>query len=178
METGSFFCACPFSWKPEQKYDFIYSRIWTPDLLEQMHFLSSIRQNLKKGGRLIVEIMQFSGYSAYPYNHAFARSTALISQLEQANAASINLLDNLYAFFERAGFQTLEISQSSPAFLPKKYNGVISLLLELFKEKIRQLRLTTSEELNALHQELKRYEAQQDILVSRPGVCQVMTSKN
>lgn len=172
-----FFYASPFSCKTEEKYDLIYSRIWAPDLMKQPGFLSNAGRRLSEGGKLIVEAMLFSGYSGYPYNHAFDRSIALIAQLESSYADTSDWLKKLSNLFAGEQFQVLEINYSPPAFIAGVHNGVASLLLESFQEKLLRLHLANKEELNALIQELKHYETQQDTLISRPGVYQILVKK-
>ncbi len=163
----------PSTWESEQKFDFVYSRIWKTDLWQQASFLKNTKNNLEKGGKFILELIQFSGFSAYPYHPVYSRSVELIAKIEQSHANNtekcIDLLQNL-------GFQIQEINYSPPAFITKMNKDFLSRILATFEEKLLQLRLVTKEELEPLLLELQRYEARADTLISRPGVYQILAS--
>ncbi len=162
----------PSTWKSEQQLDFVYSRIWKTDLWQQTNFLKNTKNNLKEDGNFILELIQFSGFSAFPYHPVFSRAVELIAKLEQSNNTgnTEKCLDLLQGF----GFQIQEINYSPPAFIDKKNKNILSQILATFEEKLLQLKLVRKEELEPLLLELQRYEASGDTLISRPGVYQIL----
>ena len=157
----------------DKLFDFIYTRIWSAGLSDQDALLQTIRHNLVFGGSLLLEVVPLSGFSAYPYNHAFARSMELIGLLEEPRSGTAVLQPML----QQAGFDTLEMTWSMPAFIPGNCNRVVSLALEWCRDGILRCRGSTVEELNALLLELKQFEKQEDTLISRTGLLQVFATK-
>jgi SAM-dependent methyltransferase len=165
-----------FDWQaPHPKeYDFIFTRFWASDFEEQEALLLNLHKRLKTEGILMGEILNFSGYSAYPYNHAFARSAELISRIDEVNGS---LLDHWTGLFPQAGFRTIELNELPTEFITPSNYGILSLCLEAFMPRILQNTDTSREELNALLLELKEYEKQPDTLICRPGLLQIIARK-
>ena len=167
----------PLKWKSEQPYDFVYSRIWVADLLKQENFLTNTKNHLKENGRFILELIQLSGFSAYPYNPAFSRSAELISKIEQTSTHTSEVVEKCIDLLENQGLQIQDINYSLPTFLDKKNKNLLSKILTLFEKKLLQLKLVKAEEFKPLLLELQRYEASGDALISRPGVYQILAKK-
>ncbi|MCB9048898.1 MAG: class I SAM-dependent methyltransferase [Lewinellaceae bacterium] len=166
--------ACLADWNATRPYDFIYTRIQSSALPAPEEWLADISRNLTPGGLLFAEIIKPSGFRAYPYNHAFARTMELISRLEAAQPCEA---EELPGWLEKAGFTAIEATYASPAFIPADCNHIASLSLECHQAEILSCGYSNREELNALLQELKAYEQQGDTLISRPGVLQVQARK-
>lgn len=177
-EGLQFLQADPFNWETTQVFDFIYTRIWAGSWAGQSDLMQAIRRNLKTGGILLVEIVTLSGFRAYPYNHAFARTMELISLLETSRPGRVTPQEQILVLLQRAGFETPEPSAGPPAFIPHADNRVVSLALEACREAILHCRGSTAEELNALLLELREFERQDDTLISRPGLLQFTTNLN
>ncbi len=162
--------------KSERAYGFIYSEIWISDLLEQITFLKKLRKELKEEGKLILEVFKLSGFSAYPYHPSFSRAAEIISQIEQSFTSPADLSQQYVDLFEKNGFKVLDINYSPPAFIEKKHKAILSLLLGLLKEKLLELQLITTDESEALIQELKEFENRQNTLISKPGLHQIVVT--
>ncbi|MBK8955964.1 MAG: hypothetical protein IPM34_10465 [Saprospiraceae bacterium] len=167
-----------FNLEAGQAYDFAYARIWGGNLPGLTARMQALRQNLKAGGHLLLEFVSLSGFSAYPYNHALARSMELIDMLETPRPSAALLPERIQLELQQAGFDTLEIISTLPAFIPHTNNRVITLALEAFRETILHCRESTAEEINALLIELREFEKQGDTLISRPGMLQVFARQN
>lgn len=157
-----------------QTCDFVYARFWAADLPKQEGALRWIGKQLKPGGVLIAEMMMCSGYTAYPYNHAFARSMELIGALEGGRA---DVQRQWAGLLQQAGFDRMETAYTHPSFLARGHHAILSLSLELFRENLLRRRLAAREELNALLVELRQYEQLEDALISRPGMLQITARK-
>ncbi len=162
-----------FSLETTQACDFIYARIWEGALNKPGEWLQAIRRNLGNVSILIVEVVQFSGFSAYPYNHAFSRSMELIGLLESPLPEAVPLSEQLPVLLQQEDFVNLTMDYTLPAFIPRDCNHVVSLALEACRDAILHCRGSTAEELNALLLELREFEQQPDTLISRPGLLQV-----
>ncbi|MCO6489421.1 MAG: methyltransferase domain-containing protein [Phaeodactylibacter sp.] len=158
------------AWNAGQPYDFIYTRIQAAALPAPEAWLASLSRNLKAGGVLLAEVIKPSGFRAYPYNHAFARTTELIGRLE---AAQTYEAEQLSGRLQQAGFTDIVCTYAAPAFIPPACNPIASLSLECCQAEILRCGHSNREELNALLLELRTYEQQEDCLISRPGVLQV-----
>lgn len=165
------------SWESEQPFDVVYTRTWAGGLSGLDTLLETIRQNLHTGGRLLLEVVSLFGFSAYPYNHALARSMELIGRLETPGHSTAALPERVQVLLQQAGFDTLEVLSSLPAFVPRTHNQAVSLALEACRDAILQCRGSTAEELNALLLELREFEAQGDTMISRPGLLQILAKK-
>ncbi len=159
---------------PAEKYDLVYCKIWVADLLEQMPSLRKIKQGLAAEGKLILEVYQLKGFFAYPYHHAFSRVADLFSQVEQAYPNTPDFRQHCIDLLEQYSFQVLEINYAPPAFIAKCHKDILSLMLDLLKEKLLPLRLLGTEELKALMLELKQFENRPNTLISKPGLYQIV----
>lgn len=166
MEHIHFAQASLAAWSAARPHDFIYIRIQSSALPATEGWLAGLSRNLTAGGTLFVEIIKPSGFRAYPYNHAFARAMELIARLEDTQAFGAEQLPGLP---QQACFTAIEATYASPAC-----NRIASLSLECHQAEILKGGDSNREELNALLQELRAYEQQEDILISRPGVLQVL----
>lgn len=165
------FCLKHWNESGGQRFDFIYARFWIGAFVEIQDLLKSIRQRLNHGGFLIVELMRFSGYTAFPYHHAFARVSELITQMENGQQEAI---DNCLNLLKSIGFTNLVVEYASPGFVTGKYKSIVSRVLELMVPLMLRRGKVVQPELEALLLELKAYEEQDYTLIARPGVCQVI----
>lgn len=166
--------ACLADWSPARPFDLIYTRILASALPAPEAWLAGLSRNLTSGGVLLAEIIKPSGFRAYPYNHAFARTMELISRLEAAQPCEA---EELPGRLEQAGFTDMVTTYAAPAFIPPGCNRIASLSLECYRAEILRRGDSNREELNALLLELRTYERQEDTLVSRPGVLQIIARK-
>lgn len=173
LERIQFEHADLFRWKADQPFDFIYVRIWAAALPDQDDLLQAIHQNLKESGVLFAEIVSLSGYQAYPYNHAFARSTEMIEMIEHPRPDAVALPEQIQEMLKQSGFDSIDMTSTLPAFVPRDCNHIVSLALEACRDAILHCRGSTAEELNALLLELREFEQQDDTLISRPGLLQL-----
>lgn len=164
----------PALWQSEPTYDFIYTRFRASALPDQGALLQRLWRRLNPGSYLLAEVLSFSGFNAYPYNHAFGRAAELIGRLEETPDGRRQYWREL---FQQAGFTDMEIACTPPAFLPREHNRILSLALEFFREVLLRRRLAAREELNALLLELRQYEQQEDTLICRPGVHLLLAGK-
>lgn len=166
----------PDLWQQNEKQnlDFIYARIWKGALPKVRSLFSLVHKQLKEGGKLILEVMSFSGYSSYPYNHAFARANDLLNLVETRNGGENRAWQQAGA---DAGFRQIQIHATSPAFLNARGKKLVSLILESLGLQIIDHANASSAELNALLLELNTYEQQQNTLVSKPSVLQLIAIK-
>lgn len=175
MENVRFSQVTFADWNPDRSYDFVYTRIQATSLPVSEDWLADISRILTTGGLVFAEVIKPSGFRVYPYNHAFARTMELIGQLEEAQSYEGTQLPGL---LQQAGFSDIETHYASPAFIPHSCNHIASLSLECYQSEILYPEHSNKEEINALLQELRVYEQQEDTLVSRPGVLQISAKKN
>jgi hypothetical protein len=143
------------------------------DKYSLMGIEKGIRQELKPDGEFIIEIMQWSGFRAYPYNHAFVRATEILGRLgdplpNQAQLAS---------WLQGIGCAIIDTAYASPIFIPRNCNQIISLAMQWKQEEIMNCLGLRQEEINALLQELWQFEQLEDTLISRPGLRQIFAKK-
>lgn len=167
-------CLLDWSQAEWQENDFIYARFWISALPQLHHLIPQIHHHLKADGMLIIEVMQFSGYAAFPYNHAFSRASELIRLVEESKLINIEHWKNQ---LRSKGFNAIVSNFSPPGFMPSSIKGLMPLILESLATAILTQTKASRAELNALLLELKAYEMQQDILISRPGLHQIIAKK-
>jgi SAM-dependent methyltransferase len=155
------------------RVDFVYTRLLTTELYKQNVVIKGICQSLKPDGVLIIEMMQWSGFHAYPYNHAFVRATELLGRLEDSLPNKAQLL----SWLQGIGCAIIDTAYASPVFIPRNCNQIISLALQWQRDKIINRLGLHQEEINALLQELWQFEQKEDTLISRPGVRQIFAKK-
>ncbi|MEZ4960276.1 MAG: class I SAM-dependent methyltransferase [Saprospiraceae bacterium] len=161
-------------WNPGQGYDFIFTGQTTPSLPDWQ----LIAKHLKPGGELFAQVLDFSGFNSFPYNHAFARSIDIIRSLSELPANAAEVRGYLTASLRQAGLDTIELTSAVPAFMPSEFNSILSLVMEGCRASILPGNHATREELNSLLLELKQHETQEDTLISRPGIWNIRAKKS
>ena len=157
------------NWRLASLYDFCIVRIGSTISMPLQGF-RNLTMYLKPHGLLLVELVQDSGFRAYPYNHAFARAMNLIGLLETDPRRSEEVLTELIT---RLGYFISEKVYVAPLFIPHSCNRLGSLLLDIFRQGIVQAGHANLAEIQALLQELDVFEMQENTLISRPGVLQI-----
>jgi SAM-dependent methyltransferase len=153
--------------------DFVYTRLQIAELYKQNGPIKVIGQSLKLDGVLLIEMMQWSGFHAYPYHHAFVRATELLGRLEDPLPDQAQLS----SWLPGIGCAIIDTAYASPVFIPRNCNQIISLALQWQREEIMNRLGLSQEEINALLQELWQFEQQEDTLISRSGVRQIFAKK-
>jgi hypothetical protein len=151
----------------------VYLRLWETSLQDTSAILRQAHQMLTKGGALLMELINFSGFKAYPYHFSFTRAVELIGNLETDQS----IQNGLPELLKQIGFERTEKVYSRPTFLPKEYNQIISVCLEAFRQEIILQIGTSREEIDALLSVLKHFEEQEDTLICQPGVHLVQAIK-
>ena len=158
---------------PDNPLDMLYLRIWDINGKDFLAILEYFRQRIITGGLLVLEIIRFSGFTAYPYHYSFSRTVDLIAQLETDKVLPEEWLELL----KQNGFNVQDRVHSSLAFLSHPHNRIISHCLEAFKNDILKESSASEEELEALIPSLKQFEDQKDTLICRPGVHLILAKK-
>lgn len=153
---------------------FLRLRIWVRSLHQTTHLLKLMHEGLQSDGLLLLEIIRFSGYTAYPYHYSFARAVELMTNLETNRV----LPEQWPGLLHQNGFNILDRVNSSSAFLSHEHKSIISSSLETFRSEILQHTTGTLTEINALMPVLIQYEGQKDTLICRPGVQLILAKKN
>lgn len=157
------------NWRSASLYDFCVIRI-DSTVSMPLQGLKNLAMHLKPHGKILIELVQDSGFRAYPYNHAFARAMNLIGQLEADQRRSEEILTELLI---RLGYFIPEKVYVAPLFIPKSCNRLGSLLLDVYRQGIVQAGHANLAEIQALFQELNAFEMQENALISRPDVLQI-----
>lgn len=158
----------------EQLFDFIFVRIWIAVCNSQQSLLSTFHRMLKPNGILVIQLVSFGGYAAFPYNYAFARSNELIQTIE---TRPDDVLKTCLEQIQQVGFKGIAQEFYPSIFIPPHCNNIFSLFLENFKPQILKRTGILDAELNALLTELKAFENQKDTLIGRPGMHQFQLRK-
>jgi ubiquinone/menaquinone biosynthesis C-methylase UbiE len=173
-----FFPSQHYNWIQKNYCDFVYFPIYPSWLPMKAELIQGIRECLKPGGKLLIEIQRLSNFRRYPYNHAFARSVELLGLLEaEYTDFPVDDVKQLSELFQNAGFRVAEHECIQPFFIGSQYNNIISLSLEVCSEQIIAFGLSSQVEINALLVELKYCETKQDTLISSNGMTQIKVYK-
>ena len=172
-----FFHTDQLDWRKEAKYDLIFTRLLASNFLAEGPLLKNFYHRLKEGGMLIIEGISLSGYSSYPYNHAFARSTELLFLTYAAKVDAKQMQDQLKKALQKTGFRQAKVTIATPFFIANNYKMIVSLSLEAAMDKIIDLGLSTATELDALLLELRHFENKENTLISSPGMYQMIAKK-
>ncbi len=164
-------------WQAMDQYDFIFTR-FLPGLESDDEDLSKrIYCGLKKGGLAIMQYIDPTNFSSYPYNHAFARSVELINALNQKFYPPGVEAGNLFDIVSQNGFKNVRINHSPSFFVTGSQRAILSLSLETVSTEIEQFGFSTPAELDALLIELKHFEKRKNSMISIPGIYQVLAEK-
>ena len=153
-------------------YDLVYARFLLTYLAERAEVLSRIRRALVPGGVVVVEDIDFSAHVAEPRSPAFDRYVSLFSEVVRRRGGDADVGPKLPRLLVEAGFEDVGVSVVQLAFLGGEGKELAAVTYQGIAESVVAEGLASRAELDASLEQLRRFIARPDTLVTTPRVVQ------
>jgi len=153
-------------------YDFIYVRFVLTHLRDPAAALSRFYGQLKPGGMLAVEDIDFGGHVCYPPSAAYDRYVELYSQTARARECDPCIGPRLPSLLQSAGFSDVSVGIVQPSGTSGEVKLIAAITLDAIAEAALKSGLDTSENLGATSDALYEFARQQGSFMSLPRIFQ------
>lgn len=154
-------------------FDVIYSRFLLSHLRDPVETVKSFLKQLRPGGILALEDIDFSGSFAYPESQAFQRYTDLYCAVVRNRGGDPNLGQRLPAILKQCGLEAIQIAVVQPTGLKGDVKRLNPLTMENIADAVLADQLATVEEIQEIVAELNRYADDERTLTGLPRIVQV-----
>ena len=158
-------------------YDLVYSRFLLTHLPNPAIAVRQFHDVLRPGGRIAVEDIDFSGYTAHPFSAAHKRYAELYSKVVRLRGADPDIGPRLPSLLQRQGFTDLDVTVVQPMGLTGEIKLMPPITVEAISEAVVGAGLASAEEMAALAQALYADAANPAVLCGNPRVVQVRGRK-
>lgn len=156
----------------EERFDLIYARFVLTHLRRPDLALQRFHSQLKPGGVLAVEDIDFSGHVCFPPCEAFDRYVELYSQSARSRGCDPCIGPRLANLVRSAGFSDIQVGIVQPSGLSGEVKLMASLTLEAISDSIVKAGLETPESLRETAMSLHAFAAQEGNFMSVPRIFQ------
>ncbi|HET8664746.1 MAG TPA: methyltransferase domain-containing protein [Nocardioides sp.] len=161
----------------EEEYDAIYVRFVLTHLRDPEAAVAIMARALRRGGRLIVEDIDFRGSFCEPETPAHLRYKEIYEESARANGGDPRIGVRVPAMLVAAGFRRVQPHVVQPAELEGESKLMPALTLENIKATAAKHGVATEEEIEALADEMYAVARDPLVFVSNPRIVQVVGEK-
>ena len=158
---------------PGGKYDFIFCRFILSHLDSPEVIIERLKKALTTNGILAVEDVDFRGHFSQPASTAFDQYVRWYEEVSRRKGANPHLGASLLGLLSRAGFANIEVHEVLPAFNHGDGKQMAWLTLSAIKEKIIDVNMATSANIDQILNELKEFTNDKISIISLPKIFQV-----
>lgn len=159
---------------PDDAFDVIYVRFLLSHLTDPEGALATLRSQLKPGGLLIAEDVDFDGYFAEPAQPSLDRYVAWYKDAARRRGANAILGRALPRLVAGAGFELLHAGAACPAAMTGPVKQLAPLTLAAIADSIIALGLAARDEVERTLDELQAAADDPSVFMSLPRVGQVI----
>ena len=160
-------------WKPGELFDVVYARFLLTHLREPARLISAVRSQMRPGGVIIVEDVDFRGHFAEPDCPALRRYVELYTKSVQARGADPNIGPRLPGLLREAGFEDVHLSLVQPVALQGGIKRLTGVTLETTSDAILADGYTNELELREMSEQLYAFARDPHTVLGGPRVFQV-----
>ena len=154
------------------EFDVVYSRFLLTHLDDPAATVAAFQRQLRPGGVLAVEDIDFSGYFTHPPCGAFARYCALYCATVRRRGGDPDIGPRLPGLLKQAGFQHVRTCVVQPIGMVGEVKLLNPLTMENIAGAVLEDGLATREEIDRLVSELYAFAADPDTVAGSPRVVQ------
>jgi SAM-dependent methyltransferase len=166
------------AWAEESRYDLVYCRFLLTHLREPARVIGQMGRALRPGGRAVVEDIDFRGCFSHPACPAFDRYVELYRAVVARRGGDADIGPSLHALAREAGFGGASVDVVQPVFVAGEGKLIPLLTLVNIADAVVEEGLAARPELERTIEELRRFTAASDTLLSLPRIFQVWGSRN
>ena len=156
----------------DDRYDLIYVRFVLTHLRDPAAALARFYNQLKPGGMLAVEDIDFGGYVCYPPSAAFNRYVELYSESARARGCDPCIGPRLPSLVQSAGFSDVSVGIVQPSGISGEVKLIAAITFDAIAESALKSGLATLDNLRATSEALYEYAEQQGSFMSVPRIFQ------
>ncbi|WP_339734182.1 methyltransferase domain-containing protein [uncultured Gimesia sp.] len=155
------------------EFDVVYSRFLLTHLSDPAGAVKSFLRQLRPGGILALEDIDFSGSFTYPDSGAFRKFYDLFCTVVRNRGGDPNMGQRLPLIMKECGLQAIQVSLVQPTGLVGDVKRLNALTMENIADTVLADQLATNEEIDQIVRELYEYAADERTLAGVPRVVQV-----
>lgn len=161
----------------DDRYDLIYVRFVLTHLRDPRAALVRFYGQLKPGGILAVEDIDFGGHVCYPPSTAFDRYVELYSQSARARGCDPCIGPRLPSLVHSAGFSDVNVGIVQPSGISGEVKLIAAITFDAIADAALKSGLETSGNLKATSDALYEFSQQQGSFMSIPRIFQCSGTK-
>ena len=154
-------------------FDAVYSRFLLTHLKDPASAVRAFHAQLRPGGILGIEDVDFSGYFAHPESKAFRRFLELYCATVTRRGGDPNIGPRLPLLLKQAGFEDIRVAIVQPMAMQGEAKLINPLTMENIAGAVLQDGLASQAEIDQLVRELYEFAADPDTLAGVARVVQV-----
>jgi SAM-dependent methyltransferase len=154
------------------EFDLVYARFLLTHLSDPAGTVRAFYRQLRPGGFVAVEDIDFSGYFTYPECKAFRRYHELYCATVRRRGGDPNIGPRLPFLLRSCGFEDVGVHVVQPIGTQGDVKLINPLTMENIADAVLQDGLATRGEIDELVRELYEFAADEDALAGTPRVVQ------
>jgi ubiquinone/menaquinone biosynthesis C-methylase UbiE len=154
-------------------FDVVYARFLLTHLTDPASAVAVFHRELRPGGLLAVEDIDFSAHFTWPESPAFLRYHELYCAVVSRRGGDANIGPRLPALLQRAGFQHIHVDVVQPMGLEGEAKLMSALTMERIAGAVVEDGLASNEEIDVLVRQLHALADDPAVLAGVPRVFQV-----
>jgi ubiquinone/menaquinone biosynthesis C-methylase UbiE len=158
-------------------FDLIYVRFVLTHLIQPELALKRFHDQLKPGGVLAVEDIDFAGHVCYPPSAAFDRYVELYSRSAQVRGCDPFIGPRLPSLIQAAGFSDVEVGIVQPSGVSGEVKLIAPITFDAIVEAIVKSELETTDKLQDTADALHSFARQEGSFMSIPRIFQCRAAK-
>ena len=162
---------------PRDTFDLVYSRFLLCHLTDPAKALAKMSSLLKPGGILVCEDHDDGGIFSEPATNAYKRLVEISDAVNRSHGLDSYIGLKLPRLFREVGFSQLETKVNQTAVLRGEEKRFWELTLREAAPAILAARVSTSQELDAICEEMRKIAQDESILLMLARVTQVWARK-
>jgi SAM-dependent methyltransferase len=162
----------------DKLYDFIYVRFVLTHLRDPGAALVRFFGQLKPGGLLAVEDIDFDGHVCYPSSAAFDRYVELYTESARARGCDPCIGPRLPSLVQAAGFSDVNVGIVQPSGISGEVKLIAAITFDAIAEAALRSGLETSDNIKATSVALYDFAVQQGSFMSIPRIFQCSGTRN
>lgn len=154
-------------------YDLVYGRFLLTHLPKPDEVLAGMVRAARRGGRVIVEDIEFAAHFCYPPCPAFSRYVDLYQRAVKNKGADPNIGPRLVSLFFDAGLDEVNLDIVQPTFRHGSGKRIAAITMEHIRDVVVQQGLASTREVESIVAELDQFTADPRTILSMPRIFQV-----
>jgi len=157
----------------QKEFDIVYARFLLSHLIDPEIALQKMKEAANRGGKIIIEDIQFSGHFCYPANAAFDKYVQLYTAAVKQKGADANIGPGLPELLKQAGIQNISFDVIQPTFQAGEGKWMAYITLDKIKASVIEEGLATEGEITELLLALENFTKDTNSIISLPRIFRV-----